>query len=72
MNASHNNALLKPDAGKLHVRFDEGEGSRRSLALEPLIPWLPSLLYLDFYQIFDVTTAILGIQSRIHFESHEI
>jgi hypothetical protein len=36
---------LKPDAGNLRVRFDEGEGRRRSLALEPLIPWLPSLLY---------------------------
>jgi hypothetical protein len=33
VNASHNNALLKPDVGNLHVRFDEGEGSRRSLAL---------------------------------------
>ena len=31
MNASHKNVLRKPDAGNLHVRFDEGEGSQRSL-----------------------------------------
>src|SRR5207253_1660560 len=32
--------MRKPDAGNLHVRFDEGEGTRRSLAL-PLIPCVP-------------------------------
>jgi hypothetical protein len=25
--------MRKPDAGNLHVRFDEGEGTQRSLAL---------------------------------------
>ena len=30
VNASHDNVLRKPDAGNPHVRFDEGEGSRRS------------------------------------------
>jgi hypothetical protein len=38
--ASYKNALRKPDAGNLHVRFEEGEGTRRSLAL-PLIPCVP-------------------------------
>ena len=33
MKASRNNALRKPDAGNPPVRFDEGEGSRRSLPL---------------------------------------
>ena len=33
MNESCNSAMRKPDAGNLHVRFDEGEGTRRSLAL---------------------------------------
>ena len=32
--------MRKPDAGNLHVRFDEGEGTRRSLAL-PFIPCVP-------------------------------
>ena len=45
MNASHNNALLKPDAGNLHVRFDEGEGSRRSLdSSSHSVASLPTLL----------------------------
>ena len=44
MNASRNNALRKPDAGNPHVRFDEGEGSQRSLPCA-FNPWLPSLLY---------------------------
>ena len=43
MKASCKNALRKPDAGNLHVRFEEGEGTRRSLALPHLVP--PSLLY---------------------------
>src|SRR5436309_8109231 len=40
VNASRKNVLRKPDAGNPHVRFDEGEGTRRSLAL-PLIPCVP-------------------------------
>ena len=31
VNAPRKNVLRKPDAGNLHVRFDEGEGSQRSL-----------------------------------------
>jgi hypothetical protein len=34
--------LLKPDAGNLHVRFDEGRGGQRSLTFGSLIPWPPS------------------------------
>jgi hypothetical protein len=41
VNASRKNAMRKPDAGNLHVRFDEGEGTQRSLALRPLIPCVP-------------------------------
>ena len=41
VNASRNNALRKPDAGNLHVRFDEGEGTPRSLAYKPFIPCVP-------------------------------
>lgn len=33
----------KPDAGNLHVRFDEGEGCRASGTLSTL---LPSVVYL--------------------------
>jgi hypothetical protein len=45
VNASRNNAMRKPDAGNLHVRFDEGEGTHRSLAFEASHPVRPSLLY---------------------------
>ena len=37
---SKSSATRKPDAGNPHVRFEEGEGTRRSLAL-PLIPCAP-------------------------------
>ena len=33
--------MRKPDAGNLHVRFDEGEGTQRSLAYQPFIPCVP-------------------------------
>lgn len=41
VNASRNKAMRKPDAGNLHVRFDEGEGTQRSLASKPVIPCVP-------------------------------
>ena len=37
---SKSSTMRKPDAGNPHVRFEEGEGTRRSLAL-PLIPCVP-------------------------------
>ncbi len=36
VNASHENVLRKPDAGNLHVRFDEGRGGRGN-AVTPLL-----------------------------------
>jgi hypothetical protein len=33
--------MRKPDAGNLHVRFDEGEGPQRSLAFEAFHPVRP-------------------------------
>ena len=42
MNAPLKNVLRKPDAGNLHVRFDEGRGGLRSLTLRSLIPQPPS------------------------------
>ena len=47
MKASCKNALRKPDAGNLHVRFEEGEGTRRSLALPHLVR--SSLLYFRIF-----------------------
>jgi len=53
--ASCKNALRKPDAGNLHVRFDEGEGTRPSLAL-PLIPCVPLYSTPDFSSIHQKET----------------
>jgi hypothetical protein len=40
--------MRKPDAGNLHVRFDEGEGTQRSLAFEASHPARPLSTLLDF------------------------
>src|SRR2546428_14137225 len=44
---SKTSVMRKPDAGNLHGRFEEGEGTRRSLAL-PLIPCVPLYSTLEF------------------------
>ena len=60
MKASCKNALRKPDAGNLHVRFEEGEGTRRSLALPHLVR--PSLLYfrICLYRVSFIPSGISG------------
>ena len=42
--------MRKPDAGNPHVRFEEGEGTRRSLAW-PLTPCVP--LYSTAIRVFN-------------------
>src|SRR5437879_5601406 len=54
---SKTSVMRKPDAGNLHVRFEEGEGTRRSLAL-PLIPCVP--LY-STYNLFSMHPLDKGV-----------
>ena len=60
MKASCKNALRKPDAGNLHVRFEEGEGTRRSLALPHLVRPLSTLLQNLFYLLSFIPSGISG------------
>ena len=51
MKASYKSALRKPDAGNLHVRFEEGEGHAAVIGFASH-PVRPSLLYLRKLAVF--------------------